>query len=453
MSASCTSRGAPSPSTTRRRGTRARVAVDASRIVVELVPVAEVALHAVSVRSRKPPWNSYDATTTASASRSARSPSPSPCASASGLQKSACIPRKPSGEQEHRLVGRARRAHGASRARQVADEAVRSAALDAALEMRDVAGEPQELELERERERVERCASARAGRDRVHRDEEARQRLERALVPLLLDEEPQHRLRPDEPDREAVRVFARRPVRVDERDAGDRVQLAGALVEEQLDVRERLEPRAEARLRLADALRHRAHAAAVERVQVEDAIGLAVAERPEHDGLRLVGPPHPLKSRRGGVDSSSPTTCKATLTARRRFGYPRPHDNPSPRDPARSVAVGGVVAALRTCRRDEHLEPRAPASPTQRANSRPRRPTSWSTRRSCTDSRGSSRPGRPLLRAREGRRLRLREAVADRRSAVTPILARSKTLWIEATRTTSGSKASSRARPRSRSTT
>ena len=81
-------------------------------------------------------------------------------------------------------------------------------------------------------------------------------------------------------------------MRVDERDAGDGVQLAGSTVQEELDVRERLEPRAEAGLRLAHALGHRSHAPAVERVQVQDAIGLAVAERPEHDGLSLVGPPH-----------------------------------------------------------------------------------------------------------------------------------------------------------------
>ena len=57
----------------------------------------------------------------------------------------------------------------------------------------------------------------------------------------------------------------------------------------ELDVRERLEPRAEARLRLADALRDRADAAAVERVEVEDAVGLAEADRAQHDGLGLVG--------------------------------------------------------------------------------------------------------------------------------------------------------------------
>ena len=57
----------------------------------------------------------------------------------------------------------------------------------------------------------------------------------------------------------------------------------------ELDVRERLEPAAEAGLRLADALRDGADAAAVGRVEVEDAVGLAEADRAEDDGLGLVG--------------------------------------------------------------------------------------------------------------------------------------------------------------------
>ncbi len=122
--------------------------------------------------------------------------------------------------------------------------------------------------------------------------EEPRQRLEGPLVLLLLDEEPQHRLGADERDREPVRVLARRPVGVDERDAGHGVQLPRAVVKKQLDVRERLEPRAEARLRLADSLRDRADPAAVGRVHVEDAVGLAEAERAEDDRLRLVRATH-----------------------------------------------------------------------------------------------------------------------------------------------------------------
>ena len=60
-------------------------------------------------------------------------------------------------------------------------------------------------------------------------------------------------------------------------------------VEQELDVRERLQPPAEARLRLPDALRDGADAAPVGRVEVEHAVGLAEADRAEHDGLGRVG--------------------------------------------------------------------------------------------------------------------------------------------------------------------
>ena len=204
---------------------------------------------------------------------------------------SASIPAEPVRREEDRLVGSTGE-HPLPSAGQVADQPIGLPALDAALEVRHVAGEPQQLELERKRDRIERSTATRARRNRIHGGEEPRQRLEGALVALLFDEEPQHRLGTDESDRQAVRVLARGPVCVDERDAGDRVELAGSLVEHQLDVRERLEPRAEARLRLSHALRHRADAAALGRVQMEHAVGLAEAERPQHDGLGLVRAAH-----------------------------------------------------------------------------------------------------------------------------------------------------------------
>ena len=124
--------------------------------------------------------------------------------------------------------------------------------------MRKVPREPEELQLERQRERIERSPAAQAGRQGVEHRQVPGHRLERPLVPLLLDEQPEHGLRTHEPDRQPVRVLARRSMRIDERCAGDRVQLARALMQHQLHVRERLEPRAEARLRLAHALRDRA---------------------------------------------------------------------------------------------------------------------------------------------------------------------------------------------------
>ena len=112
--------------------------------------------------------------------------------------------------------------------------------------MRQVAGEPEQLELEGEAERVERRPGGRQASGLVQEVEEAGQRAEGPRIRLLLGEEPQHRLRPDEPDREPVGVLARRAVRPDQVDARHRLQLAAALVEEQLDVAERLEPRPEA---------------------------------------------------------------------------------------------------------------------------------------------------------------------------------------------------------------
>ena len=121
---------------------------------------------------------------------------------------------------------RAACADGAPGTGQVAGEVRGLAALDARLQVREVPREPQELELERKCQRVERRAAAHAGRQRVQDGQEARHRLERALVPLLLDEEPEHRLRADEPDGEPIGILTRGPVRVDERRAGDRVQLS-----------------------------------------------------------------------------------------------------------------------------------------------------------------------------------------------------------------------------------
>ena len=186
-------------------------------------------------------------------------------------------------------------AHGAAGPRRVADERrVGRPALGAAREVRQVARQPEQLQLEGERERVERGPLRRVRR-LVEQVEEARQRGERALVRLLLGEQAQHRLGADQAGGEPVVVVACRLVRPDELDAGDRLQLAGALMEHELDVRERLEPAAEAGRRLADTLRNGSDAAALERVQVEDAVGLAEADRPEHDGLGLVRAAHDVR--------------------------------------------------------------------------------------------------------------------------------------------------------------
>src|SRR5262249_12100861 len=112
--------------------------------------------------------------------------------------------------RERERATRMRPADCAAGARREADELADGAALDARRHVRKVAREPGELELERERERVERGPAA--GRlDLVEEVEEARERRERPLVPLGLAEEPQHRLRPDQPDAEPVRLLPYSP--------------------------------------------------------------------------------------------------------------------------------------------------------------------------------------------------------------------------------------------------
>src|SRR4051794_12454145 len=152
--------------------------------------------------------------------------------------------------------------------------------------MRQVAGEPEQLQLERQRERIE-CGPLCCMRCRVERIEETRESGEGALVRLLLAEEPQHRLGADQADAQAVVVLARVVVRLDQLDARDRLQVAVALVKQDLDVAERLEPGTEPGLRLPDALRDGADPPAVEAVEVEDAVGLPQPHRPQDDRLGL----------------------------------------------------------------------------------------------------------------------------------------------------------------------
>ena len=82
----------------------------------------------------------------------------------------------------------------------------------------------------------------------------------------------------------------------DELDAGDRVQLAAARVQEELSVRERLEPATDARFRPADALGDRPDPAPVGGVQMEDPVGLRVTDRAQHDGPGLVRAAHAAQS-------------------------------------------------------------------------------------------------------------------------------------------------------------
>ena len=98
-------------------------------------------------------------------------------------------------------------------------------------------------------------------------------------------------------DGEPVAVGAAQIVRADEIDAGHGVELPPPLVQHRLDVAEGLESASEARFRLACALRDRAGAAPLEREEMEHTIGLAVANRPQDDGLGLPRARHLRQSR------------------------------------------------------------------------------------------------------------------------------------------------------------
>src|SRR4029079_11735720 len=102
-----------------------------------------------------------------------------------------------------------------------------------------------------ERERMQRRAR-RERLERVEQVEKTRQRLKRSRVRFLFREEAQHRLGAEQADAEPVLLLAHLVVRMEELASRDRLQLARALIQHQLDVRERLEPRTEPRLRLAD---------------------------------------------------------------------------------------------------------------------------------------------------------------------------------------------------------
>ena len=87
------------------------------------------------------------------------------------------------------------------------------------------------------------------------------------------------------PSRHAVQVLAHRAERVHDLDLVDDVELAAPLPEEQVDVGERLEPRAELRRGLAHALGHGAHLAVALGQEDDDAVGLAQAVAAQDDAL------------------------------------------------------------------------------------------------------------------------------------------------------------------------
>ena len=90
-------------------------------------------------------------------------------------------------------------------------------------------------------------------------------------------------------------------------------------MQHQLDVRERLEPRAEARLRLPDALRDRADPPAVARVEMQDPVGLGEAQRAEDDRLGLVRAAH-----RRSLGGAAACGSRGESWQRGQYHVPRP---------------------------------------------------------------------------------------------------------------------------------
>src|SRR4051795_1935274 len=199
------------------------------------------------------------------------------------------------------------RAHASSGLCREADERFLLPARGAPGEVREVAREPEQLQLKREDERVERRLGGQRRLDVVEKVEEARERIEGGRVRVLLDEEAEHSLEADVAHRHAVAVDAPALVGAQKVGAPHCAQLSPPLVQHELDMAKGLEASPEARFRLADTLRDRTHPAALEGVEVEDAIRLGKADRTQYDGLRLEGSGHaptlaavPVESRGSG---------------------------------------------------------------------------------------------------------------------------------------------------------
>ena len=225
------------------------------------------------------------------ASRCARSSSPSPRrrpAAARGAPRSRRL-RRPS-QRERLGHRRAARADGAAGARGVADERFSlGAALGAGGHVRQVAGQPEQLELEREPERIERGSVGRMRR-LIEKVEEPRQCGERPLVRLLLAEQPQHRLGADHPDREPVVVLARR--RGASRTSCTRSPSGARCAPDGGRARRATAARAARRSATSSFARPSPprRPGRAPGVEVKHPVGLSEPDRPENDGLRAVRP-------------------------------------------------------------------------------------------------------------------------------------------------------------------
>ena len=183
--------------------------------------------------------------------------------------------------------------------RRVADQRARGAARRARRQVRQVAGEQEQLQLEADRQRVGRRV-ARLRHRAVEQLQEPHQAVEDARLRVGLGVQLQHRLGPDQGDAQRVGPLPHRGVRRGDVGAGDGVQLAAALVQHERRPGQRLQPPPEPRRRLAHALRDGVHPAPLGRVDVQHPVGLAKPDRAQHDRVGSVGSPHGSQCRRGG---------------------------------------------------------------------------------------------------------------------------------------------------------
>ena len=195
-----------------------------------------------------------------------------------------------------RDAARAGAADGAAGGRREAHERhALAAAACAGAEPGCEAGQPVQLQLEREQQRIEGDV-ARGGRVAVEHVEQAAERGEHPRRRVALGEHLQQRLAAGAGDARPHGLLADVVVRRERVDATDRMQLPAALVQHERDVAERLEPRPDARTGAPHALGDGADAAARRRVEVKHAVGLTESQRAQYHRLGLVGAVHPRRS-------------------------------------------------------------------------------------------------------------------------------------------------------------
>ncbi len=141
-----------------------------------------------------------------------------------------------------------------------------------------------------------------------------------------------HGLEQDEALRQAIEVVHERPGRVDGLDLADDVQLP-ALVEQEGDVGQRLQPTAEAALRLPHALRHGPHLPVLGREQHDDAVGLTQLVRADDHRPIAIEAHRTVRSRPLGPFAPLPTIRSAAAVA--------PLTGPRRRSGARGVGTRG----------------------------------------------------------------------------------------------------------------